>query len=99
MFCGSVQSTVVLEITSCASYRGSSGIGLNDLRAWGKACSELWEDDFRTVPLILLIMRSKRYGIYSSCMSVCMLPRFLHLHATREQNSNTRRFLAAMASF
>ena len=41
MFCGSVQSTVVLEITSCVSYRGSSGMGLNDLRAWGKACSEL----------------------------------------------------------
>ena len=35
----------------------------------------------------------------SLCLSVRLLPRFLPLHATREQNSDTRRFVAATASF
>ena len=49
--------------------------------------------------LLTLDAHAQRGLRYLSGMSVSLLPRFLPLHATREQNSDTRRFVAATASF
>ena len=54
--------------------------------------------------LTLGAMHSEGYGIYlgvrlSVCQSVCLLPRFLPPHATRQQNSDTNGFIATQASF
>ena len=50
-------------------------------------------------------MRSKGYSTWfvslcvCVCLSVCLLPHFLPLRAMREENNDTRRFVAATASF